>query len=84
MRSGSRPSLEGTRLLGFFAGGAVSPMMCPADEQKDKKEQWSSWSFWEMAIGERGQLEMKDEQENMPWVDRVAIVAEVAWFASCT
>ena len=29
MRSGSRPSPDGTRLL--FAGGTVSPMMCPAD-----------------------------------------------------
>ena len=34
MRSGSRASREGTRLL--FAGGTVSPMMCPADgQQKD-------------------------------------------------
>ena len=30
-----------------------------------------------MAIGERGQLEVKDEKENMPLVDMVAIVAEV-------
>ena len=37
MRSGSRPSLEGTRLL--FAAGTVSPMMCPADgQQKDDKK----------------------------------------------
>ena len=38
MRSGSRPSPEGTRLK--FAGGAVSPvMMCPADgQQKDDKK----------------------------------------------
>ena len=37
MRSGSRPSLEGTRLL--FAGGTVGPMMCPADgQQKDNKK----------------------------------------------
>ena len=37
MRSGSRPSPDGTRLL--FAGGTVSPMMCPADgQQKDKKK----------------------------------------------
>ena len=37
MRSGSRPSPEGTRLL--FAGDTVSPIMCPADEQQknDKK-----------------------------------------------
>ena len=39
MRSGSRPSPEGTRLL--FAGDTVSPMMCPADGQQknDKKGQ---------------------------------------------
>ena len=37
----------------------------------------SSWNFWELAIGERGQLEVKDEKENVPLVDRVAIVAEV-------
>ena len=38
MRSGSRPSPEGTSLL--FAGGTVSPMMmCPADgQQKDDKK----------------------------------------------
>ena len=37
MRSGSRPSPEGTRLL--FAGGTVSPTMCPADgQQKDDKK----------------------------------------------
>ena len=37
MRSWSRPSSEGTRLL--FAGGTVSPMMCPADgQQKDDKK----------------------------------------------
>ena len=37
MRSGSRPSPDGTRLL--FAGDTVSPMMCPADGQQknDKK-----------------------------------------------
>ena len=37
MRSGSRPSPEGTRLL--FAGDTVSSMMCPADGQQknDKK-----------------------------------------------
>ena len=39
MRSGSRPSPEGTRLLFLFAGGAVSPVMCPADgQQKDDKK----------------------------------------------
>ena len=37
----------------------------------------SSWKFWELAIGEGGQLEVKDEKENMPLVDRVAIVVEV-------
>ena len=37
----------------------------------------SSWNFWELAIGERGQLKVKDEKESMPLVDRVAIVAEV-------
>ena len=31
----------------------------------------------ERAIGERGQLEVKDEKENMPLLDMVAIVAEV-------
>ena len=36
MRSGRRRSPEGTRLL--FAGGTVSPTMCPADGQhKDDK-----------------------------------------------
>ena len=39
MLSGTRPSPEGTRLLLLFAGGAVSPMMCPADgHQKDDKK----------------------------------------------
>ena len=33
MRSGSRPSPEGTKLV--FAGGAVSPVMCPADGQQN-------------------------------------------------
>ena len=37
----------------------------------------SSWNFWELAIGERGQLEVKDEKLNMPLVVMVAIVAEV-------
>ena len=37
----------------------------------------SSWNFWELAIGERGQLQVKGEEENMPLVDRVAIVAEI-------
>ena len=33
--------------------------------------------LWELDIGERGQLEVKDEKENMPLVDMVAIVAQV-------
>ena len=37
----------------------------------------SSWIFWGLAIGERGQLEVKDEKENMPLVHRVAIVVEL-------
>ena len=36
-----------------------------------------SWNFWELAIGERGQLEVKDKKENTLLVDRAAIVAEV-------
>ena len=36
----------------------------------------SSLNFWELAIGERGLREVKGEKENMPLVDRVAIVAE--------
>ena len=36
MRSGSRPSPEGTRLL--LAGDTVSPMMCPADGQQKNDE----------------------------------------------
>ena len=37
IRSGIRPSPEGTRLL--FAGDTVSPMMCPADgQQKNNKK----------------------------------------------
>ena len=36
MRSGSRPSLEGARFL--FAGDTVSPMMCPADGQRNNDE----------------------------------------------
>ena len=37
MRSGSKPSPEGARLL--FAGGTVIPMMCPADgQQKDDEK----------------------------------------------
>ena len=35
MRSGSRPSPKGTRLL--FAGDTVSPMMCPADGHSQDK-----------------------------------------------
>ena len=35
----------------------------------------SSWNFWKLAIGEAGQLEVKDEKENMPLVDRVTTVA---------
>ena len=39
MRSESRPSPQGTRLLFFFAGVAVSPMMCPDNgQQKDDKK----------------------------------------------
>ena len=37
----------------------------------------SSWNLWELAIGDRGQLEVKDEKENIPLVDMVAIVVEV-------
>ena len=39
MPSGSRPSIEETRLV--FNGGTVSPLMCPADAQQkeDKKGQ---------------------------------------------
>ena len=37
----------------------------------------SSWTFWQLAIGERGQVEVKDEKENTPLVDMVAIVGEV-------
>ena len=36
----------------------------------------SSWNFWELAIGERRQLKVEDEKENLPFVDVVAIVAE--------
>ena len=43
----------------------------------------SSWNFWELAIGERGQLEAKDERENMTLVDRVAIVVEEAYGVVC-
>ena len=47
MRSGSRPSPEGTKLP--FAGGTVSPMMmCPADGQQkdDKKGQMEDNPRW--------------------------------------
>ena len=27
----------------------------------------SSWNFWELAIGERGQLEVKNEKKTCPW-----------------
>ena len=40
----------------------------------------SSWNFWELAVGERGQLEVEDEKENMPLVDTIAFVAR---FACC-
>ena len=37
MHTGSRPSREGTRMV--FAGGTVSPMMCPSQgQQKDDKK----------------------------------------------
>ena len=42
----------------------------------------SSWNLWELAIGEGVKLEEKDEKENTPLVDRVAIVAEV-YIAVC-
>ena len=40
----------------------------------------------QLAIGDRGQLEVKDEKGNIPLVDTVAIFVEVymARFASCT
>ena len=46
-RSGSRPSFEGTSLL--FAGGTVSPMMCPSDGQQknDEKGQMEDKTRWE-------------------------------------
>ena len=37
----------------------------------------SSWNFWDLAIRERGYLEMKGEKENMPLVDRIVIVAQI-------
>ena len=46
MRSESRPSPEGTRLL--FVGETVSPMMCPTDGQQknDRKGQANSAEVW--------------------------------------
>ena len=47
----------------------------------------SGWNFWELATGERGQLEVKDEKENMPLVDNI-YSRDCRWvmarFASCT
>ena len=40
MRSDSKPSREGTRLL--FAGGTVSPMMCPADGRQKGRQKRSA------------------------------------------
>ena len=37
----------------------------------------SSWNFWELAIGDRGKLGVKDEKENTPLFDMVAIIAKV-------
>ena len=63
MRSGSRPSLQGKRLL--FAGGSVSPMMCPADgQQKDGKK-----------MPDRGQAKMRAETKpKKTGVDRNEVV----------
>ena len=51
--------------------GDVSPSSRPSENGG------SSWNFWELAIWERGELEVKDEKENMPLVDGVVIVAKV-------
>ena len=37
----------------------------------------SRFNLWQLDVGERGQLELKDKQENMPLDDRVSIVAEI-------
>ena len=37
----------------------------------------SIWTFWELAIEERGEREVKDEKENAPLVDMVANVVEI-------
>ena len=36
----------------------------------------SSVNFWKLAIGQRGQLDVKGEKDNMPLVYRVEIVVE--------
>ena len=43
----------------------------------------SGWNVWETAIGERGQLEVKDEKENMALVDKVATAVVQVYGAVC-
>ena len=71
MRSGSRPSPEGTRLL---SAGTVSPMMCPADGQQtvDEKGQTEDKPRW----GQR-QSRKKQEQTTTRWWVFVEFV--LAW-----
>ena len=40
-------------------------------------KRWVELNFWGLAIGERGQLEVKDEKESMTLFHRVAILTEV-------
>ena len=62
--SGSRPSPEGTRLL--FAGGTVSPMMCPSDGQQkdDKKGQTEDKPRW----GQRQSRKKQEKTATRWWV----------------
>ena len=70
MRSGSRPSPKGTMLLFLFAGGAVSPVMCPPDQQNDKKRR----------DGRKARQEEGTDREPKQTVDR----NEVAGLFACS
>ena len=90
MRSGSRPSPEGTRLL--FAGGTVSPMMCTADgQQKDSGRQKRPDGRQAKMRGETNAKKTIDRHEavgfrwisicvvNSKWCGVPGYVCDIAW-----
>ena len=39
----------------------------------------SSWSFWDLAIGEKGSTRSEGRKEDMPLADRVALPSAIFW-----